>query len=181
MSISQEETFESIYLSCFPKLVTYLHRHTHNLHDAEDIASQSMLILLEKWDTLPTHTRKGIFCWLITTARHLWMEEVKRRCLAPTTVSLENLPQGLHPEAPPDSTPKQKEKDYRECLQELSDQLPEAEAALLYDKVIKHLSNEEIAEQLGISANAVHIRWSRTKKRIAILLNVREDQPKKKK
>lgn len=180
MSIPQEETFESIYLGCFPKLVSYLHQHTRNRHDAEDIASQSMIILMEKWDTLPTHTRKGIFCWLVTTAKHLWMEEVKRRMQAPATVSLENLPQGLHPEAPPDTTSTQQEEDYRERLQELAALLPEAEAALLHDKIVRHMSNEEIAEQLGISANAVHIRWSRTKKRIALLTHVHLDPPKNK-
>ena len=181
MSTSQEETFESIYLNCFSKLVSYLHLQTRNRHDAEDIASQSMIILMEKWDTLPTHTQKGIFCWLVTTAKNLWMEEVKRRMQAPATVSLESLPRSLHPKAPPDTTPAQQEEEYLEQLQELSDQLPEAEAALLHDKVVKQLRNEEIAERLGISVNAVNIRWSRTQKRIAALRHVQYDPPKKKK
>lgn len=179
MPTSREETFESIYLNCFSKLVIYLHQYTQNRHDAEDIASQAMLILMRKWDSLPSHTQKGIFCWLLSTAHNLWMEEIKRRAQAPATVSLENLPPALHPASPHDMTPKQKEEEYRQCLQELSEQLPEAEAALLHDKIVKHMSNEEIAARLGISVNAVHIRWSRTKKRIAVLMNIRHEKPTK--
>ena len=149
MPTSQEETFESIYLSCFSKLVIYLHQYTQNRHDAEDIASQAMLILMRKWDSLPSHTQKGIFCWLVSTAHNLWMEEIKRRAQAPATVSLENLPPALHPASPHDMTPKQKEEEYRQCLQELSEQLPETEAALLHDKIVKQMSNEEIAARLA--------------------------------
>lgn len=172
MKLPMEETFESIYHTCFPKLVAYLQQHTHSLHDAEDLASRAMQILWQKWDSLPTHTQKGMLCWLISTARNLLHEKARKEAHSLDIISLEELPPQMHPEAPPDTDPRQAEEEYRNRLQALIEQLTEKESALLLDKIERHLSDREIAARYGITVNAVRIRWSRTRDRIAELLNV---------
>lgn len=167
-----EETFESIYRTCFPKLVAYLQPQTKNLHDAEDIASQTMQILWKKWDSLSTHTQPGILYWLFSAARKLLQEKARKEKHAPTIVSWEELPPQQHPEAPPDADPHRQDEEYRQALQTLSGQLTKKERELLLDKIERHRSDREIAEQYGITVNAVRIRWSRTKDRIAELMHV---------
>ena len=100
MKLPTEETFESIYLSCFPKLVIYLQQYTANLQDAEDIASQAMMILWNKWDTMSSHTRRGLQCWLTVTAKNLLKEKNKKKKRTPPIISLDDLPPNLHPESP---------------------------------------------------------------------------------
>ena len=172
MKNPREESFESIYRICFPKLVAYLQPHTLNLQDAEDIASQTMHLLWRKWDTLPTHTQKGILCWLFTAARNYLHEKARKEAHSPTVISWEELPPQWHPEAPPDADPKCIEEEYRKCLQELLGQLSEKESRLLLDKIERRLSDEEIAAKYGISVNAMRIRWSRTKDRIEALMKL---------
>ena len=167
MKLPKEENFESIYLFCFPKLIAYLQQHTHSLQDAEDIASRAMTILWRKWDTLESHTQRGMMHWLTATAHNLLKEENKKQKRTPDVISLEDLPLHLHPEAPPESDPIREEEEFLRELHQLSEQLPPTEAQLLYDKIVRHLSNEEIAAQLNVSANTIHIRWTRTKKHIA--------------
>ena len=167
-----EETFESIYRTCFPKLVAYLQPQTKNLHDAEDVASQTMQILWKKWDSLSTHTQPGILCWLFSAARKLLQEKARKEKYAPIIVSWEELPPQQHPEAPPDTDPLKQEEEYRQALLSLSRQLTRKERELLLDKIERHRSDNEIAEQNGITVNAVRIRWSRTRDHIAELMHV---------
>lgn len=167
MKLSPEETFEAIYLFCFPKLVAYLQQHTHSLQDAEDIASRAMTVLWRKWDTLESHTQRGMLRWLTATAHNLLKEENKKQKRTPDVISLEDLPLYLHPEAPPEPDPIREEEEFRRELHRLSEQLSPSEAQLLHDKIICHLSNEEIAARLKVSVNTIHIRWTRTKKHIA--------------
>ena len=167
-----EETFESIYRTCFPKLVAYLQPQTKNLHDAEDVAAQTMQILWKKWDSLSTHTQPGILCWLFSAARKLLQENARKEKHAPTIVSWEELPPQQHPEAPPETDPRRQEEEYRQALLTLSAQLTKKERELLLDKIERHQSDLEIAKQYGITVNAVRIRWSRTKDHIAELMHL---------
>ena len=155
MKLPTEETFESIYHTCFPKLVAYLQPHTNNLHDAEDIASQTMLVLWKKWDSLPTHTQKGILCWLYSAARNFLHEKARKEAHTPAILSWEELPPQLHPEAPSEFDHAHAEEEYRQCLQELMRQLTKKESELLLDKIERQLSDHEIAAKYH--DNGVHI------------------------
>lgn len=79
-----EQTYQTIYRSCFPKLVTYLQRkYACNRQDAEDIASQALHILWQKWDGLDSHTEAGILCWLFLTVQNLMRNEAKKKAAKP--------------------------------------------------------------------------------------------------
>ena len=170
MKRSTEETYEAIYVRCFPKLVAYLQQHGNSLHDAEDIAAQSMLVLWRKWETLPNHSQQDILRWLLATARNLALKEAYRASRRIPTVSLEDLPPQWHPAAPPDSSLQEQEEEYYQYLAKLTQRLSHKEAELLLDKIERNKSDEEIAAKLGISVNAVRIRWFRIKAHILKLL-----------
>lgn len=177
MKLPKEETYESIYADCFPKLVTYLQQHGNSLHDAEDIAAQSMLVLWHKWEALPNHSQQDILRWLLVTARNLALKEAYRASRRIHTLSLEDLPAQMHPAAPPEVTREEQEEEYHKYLTELTQRLSAKEAELLLDKIERRQSDEEIAARLGITVNAVRIRWFRVKGHIAKLMNASERSP----
>lgn len=172
MKLPMEETYEAIYVQCFPKLLAYLQQHGNSLHDAEDIAAQSMLVLWRKWETLPNHSQQDVLRWLLVTARNLALKEAYRASRRVPTVSLEDLPAQWHPAAPSESSPAEQEKEYHQYLTELTHRLSPKEAELLLDKIERNKSDEEIAAKLGISVNAVRIRWFRIKAHIIKLIQL---------
>ena len=158
-----EETYESIYRACFPKLVIFLQHHIScNLQDAEDIASRAMQILWEKWDTLPTHTEVGLTSWLFRTARNLARDHEKSLSRRPPTLSLDELPPSRAPQAEQEESPEQYDRYLSRILQRLS---PD-DAALFADRIIRHQTDKQIAARMGITVNAVRIRWTRIKQKI---------------
>ena len=167
---SKEETFEELYQICVPKLMTYLTFRSFSQQDAEDIVSRATLLLWEKWDDFPTHTPKGVLCWLLNTVRNIAYEEDRRMARLARLLSLDELPPHMHPSAPPDMSREQREAEYQRVLRKLTEQLSEQDRELLLDKVERQRSDSEIAQRLGITVNAVRIRWMRLKERITRIL-----------
>ena len=164
---TNEQSYPDIYRGCFPKLVTYLQKcHACKHQDAEDIAAQALHILWEKWDTLETHTEAGILRWLMQTAKNLLRDEAKKKARHPVTVSLDDLTDQQRPTIDMLFPPEQSEAEYARCLAELIKRLSASDAALLCAKVEKRQTDAEIAAQLGISINALRVRWLRVKKKI---------------
>ena len=162
-----EQCYSNIYRICFPKLVIYLQKsHACNRQDAEDVAARALHILWEKWDTLETHTEGGILRWLLQTAKNLMRDEVKKKVRRPETVSLEEMTEGQLPQDTLDPFPQQIETEYARYLEEIANRMPEADAALLRAKIEGKQSDAEIAAQLGISLNALRVRWMRTRRKI---------------
>ena len=83
---------------------------------------------------------------------------------------LDDLPPHLHPQSPADIPPEQREAEYQQLLQKLLGHLSEQERELLLDKIEHGRSDNEIAQHLGITVNAVRIRWMRLKEHITQIL-----------
>ena len=167
---SKEATFEEIYQICAPKLMTYLHCRSYTQQDTEDIVSRAMLLLWERWDELATHTPQGLLCWLLSAARNIAHEEDRRLARLNQILNLDDLPPHLHPQSPADIPPEQREAEYQQLLQKLLKHLSEQERELLLDKIERKRNDSEIAQHLGITVNAVRIRWMRLKERITQIL-----------
>lgn len=167
---SKEETFEELYQICVPKLMAYLKFRSFSQQDAEDIVSRAALLLWEKWDEFPTHTPKGVLCWLLNTVRNIAYEENRRIARFTQMLNLDDLPPHMHPMVMPEMSREQREAEYQRVLRKLTEQLSEQDRELLLDKIERQRSDSEIAQRLGITVNAVRIRWMRLKERIARIL-----------
>ena len=166
MTNTTEQSYQEIYRQAFPKLVVYLqHRHRCSMQDAEDIAAQALHILWTKWDTLETHTGAGMLRWLLVTAQNLMRDETKRRQRKPQPLSLEELTESEHPFALPEFI-QSNDEAYDTYITEIMRRLSENDAALFRAKIVDRKTDEEIATQLGITANALRVRWLRVKRRI---------------
>ena len=167
MNKSTEQTYQEIYRSAFPKLVTYLQRrYPCNWQDAEDISAQALHILWQKWDTLESHTEAGMLRWLLLTTQNLMRDENKRKHRRPQLLSLEELTDNQHPLTMPELTLQQSEQEYTNYITEIMQRLSESDAALFHAKIIDHKPDEEIAARLGLTVNALRVRWFRIKRRI---------------
>ena len=166
MTTQSEQGYSEIYRRTFPMLVTYLqHRHRCTAQDAEDMAAKALHILWQKWDTFETHTQAGMLRWLLVTAQNLMRDEAKRNRRRPKPISLEELTESEHPFALPD-LPQQSEAEYTAYIDEIMRRLSKSDAVLFRAKIVDHKSDGEIAVQLGITANALRVRWMRVKRRI---------------
>ena len=72
----------------------------------------------------------------------------------------------------PEMSREQREAEYQRVLRKLTEQLSEQDRELLLDKIERQRSDSEIAQRLGITVNAVRIRWMRLKARIARILQI---------
>ena len=164
---TNEQTYQNIYRSCFPRLVTYLQRkYACNRQDAEDVAAQALHILWQKWEGLDSRTEAGLLRWLLLTAQNLMRDEIKKKRRGPALISLEEMTDSQHPSALPDPTPRQIEEEYTRYLTEIMQRLSETDAVLFRAKIAEHESDEAIAARLGISVNTLRVRWLRVKRRI---------------
>lgn len=167
MNKSTEQTYQDIYRSGFPKLVTYLQRrYPCNMQDAEDIAARALHILWPKWDSIEPHTEAGMVRWLFLTAQNLMRDEAKKNRRRPEVISLDEMADSQHPISPPDPTPEQTEEEYSRYLAEIMQHLSESDAALFRAKIVDLEGDESIAARLGLSVNTLRVRWLRVKRRI---------------
>ena len=162
-----EQTYQTIYRSCFPKLATYLQqRYACNWQDAEDIAAQALHILWQNWDGLDSHTEAGILRWLLLTAQNLMRTETRKKRRSPVLISLDEMTDNQHPVALPEPSPQQSEEEYTRYLNAIMKRLSERDAALFHAKIVEKESDEMLAARLGLSPNTLRVRWLRVKRRI---------------
>lgn len=164
---SNEQTYQNIYRSCFPRLVTYLQRkYACNRQDAEDVAAQALHILWQKWEGLDSRTEAGLLRWLLLTAQNLMRDEIKKKRRGPVLISLEEMTDSQYPIAPPEPSLRHGEEEYARYIKEIMGRLSESDAALFHAKIVAKESDETIAARLGLSQNALRVRWLRVKRRI---------------
>ena len=111
-----------------------------------------------------------MLCWLLNTVRNIAYEENRRIARFTQMLNLDDLPPHMHPMVMPEMSREQREAEYQRVLRKLTEQLSEQDRELLLDKIERQRSDSEIAQRLGITVNAVRIRWMRLKERIARIL-----------
>lgn len=167
MNKSTEQAYQEIYRSAFPKLVIYLQRrHNCNWQDAENISAQALHILWQKWDTLESHTEAGMLRWLLLTTQNLMRDEVRKKQRKPQPLSLEELTDNRHPLTMPEISPQQSEQEYTSYITEIMERLSESDAMLFHAKIVDCEPDKEIAARLGLTVNALRVRWFRIKRKI---------------
>ena len=164
-----EERYEDIFRTCYPAIVKYLQiSHNLNRHEAEDIASEAFLLMYRKWDTIEHHNRGAMYRWAMLTAVNLLKNQQKKQSRKPIVLSLE---QDILPQHIPyseewfagDFSPN----TYQTYADRVQAFLSPNERNLFVCKVLKHMNDAEIAEELHISLGTLRTRWSRLRKKIS--------------
>lgn len=140
--------------------------------DAEEIAQETFLRLYEHPPRLPENIR--LFTWLYRVAVNLCIDRLRRSRRSPVTISLdlpaeteesgeENFHQRLSPPGLPTPREQAARSELAEAVRRAVAHLPAGLRAPLLLSTMEELSQQEIAEILGLSPKAVERRLSRAR------------------
>lgn len=161
------EEFASIYR---PIIVRMALSKQLQLHDAEDLAQQVLLLVLKnisKWKTDPARAR--FRTWLQTVVRNATINALSRRPrdqASGGTTSLQQLQQR------PDKADslwfdlQWQRETLRWVAQKVRGEFESTTWTAFWDTAIEQLSAQEVAERIGMSVGAVYIARSRVMQRI---------------
>lgn len=130
MSMDEKALYDKIYRYCYYRL--------GQVQTAEDITQEAFLRL---WESREYREQGKALQYLYTTARHLCIDEYRRRKAQPLTLEMEE--QLLAPVAP--------EPELRLGLRQALETLPESERELLALRYASEIPMGELAKMLGIS------------------------------
>jgi len=164
-----EERFEDIFRACFLPIVKYLQTaHGLDQHEAEDIASETFLLMYRKWDTLEQHTKGAMYRWATVTAINLLKNQAKKKRREPIVLSWEqDILQKPVPYSENWLADDHSPYEYQKYADRVQSSLNPNERDLFICKVLKHMSDTEVAEELHISVGTMRTRWSRLRKKIS--------------
>ena len=153
-----ELTFEEAYIKNYDMLIRICQNKVSTA-DAEDIVSETFLLLFKKWDSFDNHSEKVLTAWLCNTIRFKCLEH-NRKAYRNSTEELTEI----FPDA--DSLGMKEDLLYRDYISEVQRRLSPAELAAFNCIVVEHMSLKEAAEYLEISQITLRVRWSRTREHI---------------
>jgi len=169
-----EEAFTRI-VECYQVPVYNLCRRIlSDPYEAEDAAQEAFL---KAYRSISKYDRDRKFLnWILTIASNHCVDRLRRRRFK--LISLDNLVPGSLPEEKtlsPESTLLEKEK--RDAVQELLNELGPHDRAVVVLKYWYEMSNEEIAEMLSMTVSAVKSRLHRARRDMALHWSDRQYQP----
>jgi len=141
-------------------------RLTGDPHAAEDLTQETFLRAFRSRGRL--REPRAARSYLFRIAVNLWRDQLRRAKLpVGQAVSLAELPDGFEPAGPPPGGPPAEALEHREevdrVLREM-DGLPPRQRQVLHLHAFEGLSISEIAEVLGVTANAVKASLSLARK-----------------
>lgn len=161
---NSELTFEEIYVMSYDLLVRRCKREVGE-DIAEDIVSETFIILYGKWSTLDSHCEKALTAWLCNAIK-LKCLEYQRKASQRREVcdcDCENLLDRL-PDTGTDAN--DEDQKYLGYINEIQGRLSPAELSVFNCIVVDRMNYKQTADMLNLSQVAVRVRWSRAKDHI---------------
>jgi|SRR6478609_2714526 len=155
-----EQQFTELYQHFYPPIYGYLLKKTQSHEQAEDLAQEVFVRMLAKFDGEHAAT------WLFRVANNLFIDFYRRQQKIPF-LTLGGMDENFVVNIPDESPSPEEVATKREVQDRL------AEFSQPRKRVISLLcqgySNQEVAEQLGVSVSVIKSRWYR------ILCQLREE------
>ncbi len=156
----------TLYETYFDRIYRYILVRVRNVADAEDLAGQVFLKMIERIETFKwPQTGGGFSAWLFKVAHNLivdWARGAKKI----TTLPDQDLPGGLNPEAAVG-----RDESVREILAAMTC-LKDEQRQILLLRLVGGLSSRETADVLGISEGNVRVLQYRALAKIKESLQV---------
>ncbi len=134
--------------------------------EAEDLTQMTFVKALEHFDTFQPGT--NCKAWLLQIMRNLWIDQLRHKKVAGNVVPVdEDL-------IAPDQTERTVWSDAQDLLENFSDEqvidalhrLPEDQRLTLFLVDVEHLSQQEVAEIVGMAVGTVKSRTSRARNQL---------------
>lgn len=91
-----------LYRQAFPAVQRHARRHGGSAQDAQDVFQDALVILYEQAVNGALVLTASASTYLVSTARHLWHHEQRRRARLPQDAAADGLPDALLVEPEPD-------------------------------------------------------------------------------
>jgi RNA polymerase sigma factor (sigma-70 family) len=157
VSTVTEEEFREAFDLHHERIRRYLARRVARDH-VDDLASETFTILWRRRHSTPTG--ENLLPWLTVTARNLLANHYRRNDRRRDTVERLNREPGIAHADPYDPTTGHDDLD--RALAELGD----TDREILLLDIWDGLTGQQIADTVGLSINAVHLRLSRTRQQL---------------
>ncbi len=171
-----EEFFDEIYRLYYHRIHAYCYSKTADRDAAVSLANDTFLLLYQKWDSLDfTNMPDACSLWLFEVAKRKTLAFLRKN---PRRFVIENLE--MHQDTLPDpdtaSEVQNTEEAYEQSLDRIRHRLKRKDAVLFDWLVMQKMSQSEAADQLGISVDALKMRWHRVKPKIrSIIADMKEE------
>jgi RNA polymerase sigma-70 factor (ECF subfamily) len=144
-----------------PRVFRFALRLTRDAHTAEEIVQETFLRAWRRREHIrnPGATR----VWLFRIAANVWRDVARRRRLP--VESAGSLPEDAAGAGPSPDRIAADHEEVQRMIQSM-DSLPDRQRQVLYLSAIEELKHAEIADVLGISANAVKANLSLARKAV---------------
>lgn len=163
-------TFDEAYLKLYPIVMRYCYyRNDKDLFYAQEVASESFLVLLQKWDQLKSYEEKYLQSWLFGTAENK-LKEMYRKNL-PKCEPYENVNEYLIQQLCKDNSLYEETAKYNMYIKEIEKSLAPKDKLLFHCIVSESMTYQKTAEKMKLSENAVKLRWIRLREKIRPLVD----------
>ena len=150
---------DTLVRDCGPRLLGYVRRTFGKRFDPEDIVAETFCRAAANIETLRGCERQDLY--LLTVARNLCRDKLRRRRESPAGESLANRPADL----PPPDQPASEAEQRRDLLRAVA-ALPEAQREVVTLRLSTGLKFEEIAELLGAPLGTILSRMHSAVRRL---------------
>lgn len=166
----QKPFFEDVYEEYYQVILRYFYKHTGNLHDAEDLASETFLYCYRTYDRYNVE-KSSISTWLYLTAGSRLKNYYRDR---KENLELSELENYLFVE-----TVGMEQATYieqlRHMLAEKMKQLPERQQKAVVMRFFQNKSTDEIAAALNVSPGNARVLLSRALDKLEKDLSIMKD------
>jgi RNA polymerase sigma-70 factor (ECF subfamily) len=150
-----------------PVLFAWARRLGLQSQDAADLVQEVFAVLVSKLPEFVYDRRQSFRRWLHTVTRNKWRDACRRRGVLPQ----ESDPDALEDLASPDGTDALAETEYRRHLVRRALEIMRADFEpatwkACWEFVVNGRPAAEIAQELGLTANAVHLAKGRVLRRL---------------
>ena len=158
-------SFEDLYMNYETDIFLYAH-HSMNLseEEAHDVKNEAFLTLLKVWRDFKPKTYPSAVSFLRKTVQFL-SYNLKRKELRLPKVSFQEIKDEKAQEDMMASV------TYEERMKHIKSKLTPEECQLFEDIVIHRCDRKQIAQKMGITTNALKVRWHRVRNKIKKILS----------
>lgn len=162
--MADRREFERTALPCLEAVYRAAYALCGRRQEAEDLAQTTFVKAMERFDSFKTGT--NCKAWLLRILRNTWFDELRHRRVVGPTVPIEKVrPAGR------EKVNETSWHDARDLLENFSDEqviralgdLPDEQRLTLYLADVEEMSQEDVAEIMGVAVGTVKSRTSRAR------------------
>lgn len=167
-----EKLFDSIYKKYYNRILEYCRKRIKDKAEAISAANDSFILLYQKWEKLDfTDCPDKLLVWLHKTANLKIKEYYSKKQKNSIIDSIDSYENTLYDDEEDILTDFfNEEKKYNCIINELKSKLPPSEFEIFELLVLKEKKQADAASQIGISTEALKMRWYRLKPKIVKLM-----------